>query len=88
MVFKNFIVENWMVTGLGLSGNELVLFAILWKASKRGASEVVCDYTNISAAMGVTIPTMYNAAKKLTDKGCIVVPRKGVYKIVDNLNLS
>lgn len=88
MVFKNFIVENWMVTGLGLSGNELVLFAILWKASKRGASEVACDYTNISAAMGVTVPTMYNSAKKLTDKGYIVQARKGVYRISSDFSES
>ena len=88
MSIKRFEVLNWMTERLGLSGNELVLFAIMWKESKGGEKALVGDYTALSAAMGVTIPTMYNCAQKLMKRGYVVQPRKGIYAIADNLNIS
>lgn len=79
---KNFVIENWMVTERGLSGNELVLYAIMWKESKKGEKVVQGDYAALSAQMGTTIPTLYNCIKKLTERGLITQERKGEYKLI------
>lgn len=78
---KSFMIESFMTGSLGLSGNELVLFAILWKESDRGKKKVVGDYTAISQRMGTTVPTMYNCIKKLMDRGFVTMPVKGMYEI-------
>ena len=81
---KTFEVSQWMTGTLGLSGNELILFAILWKESKHGEIAVKGSYTELSAAMGATIPTMYKCINKLMERGYIRQPRKGVFAIADN----
>ena len=68
---KNIVIESWMTSKLKLNGNALVLFAILWRDSKKGEVEVVDDYQSHSAAMGVTVPTYYNAVKKLMEQGIV-----------------
>ena len=65
------IIENFMTSQLGLSGNQLVLFAHLWTESKRGMVDVVDDYAKFSAAINVTIPTYYSTRNALVKKGCI-----------------
>ena len=85
---KSFMIEQWMTGGLGLSGNELVLFAIIWKESKKGEQAVDGDYEGLSQAMGVSVPTLYSCIKRLTERGVIVSPRKGVYAIADNLKVA
>lgn len=79
---KNYLIESFMTGELGLSGNELVLFAILWKESERGTKQVEGDYTAISARMGTTIPTMYNCIRKLMDRGLVTMPVKGMYEVL------
>ena len=78
---KNYVIESFMTGTLGLSGNELVLFAILWKESEQGSRQVEGDYTAISQRMGTTIPTMYNCIRKLMDKGYVTMPVKGMYAV-------
>lgn len=68
---KKFLIENWMTADLGLSGNELVAFAFMWSESKQGVEEYDGGYTELAAAMGVTIPTTYNVLRKLADKGMV-----------------
>lgn len=79
---KSFQIESFMTGRLGLSGNELVLFGILWKASDRGSKVVEGDYTNLSALMGTSIPTMYNCIRKLQERGYVEQVEKGVYSVV------
>lgn len=78
---KNYVIESFMTGSLGLSGNELVLFAILWKESERGTKQVEGDYTAISARMGTTVPTMYKCIGRLTDRGLVSIPKKGFYEV-------
>lgn len=79
---KKFEIENWMVSDKGLSGNELVLFAIMWEESGKGQKSVMGDYAALSAQMGTTIPTLYNCLKKLAERGLIVQEKKGEYRML------
>lgn len=78
---KDFKIENFMTARLGLSGNNLVLYGLMWAESKQGKDVVVGDYTKLSAAMGVTIPTLYNCIKNLTKLALISQPQKGIYQM-------
>ena len=88
MSARKFEILPWMTAQLKLSGNELVLFAILWKESKQGAQQVKGDYAVLSMMMGCTVPTMYSAAKKLVDRNLVTMPSKGMYAIAESLNVS
>ena len=88
MSARKFEILPWMTAQLKLSGNELVLFAILWKESKQGALQVKGDYAVLSMMMGCTVPTMYSTAKKLVDRNLVTMPSKGMYAISENLNVS
>lgn len=79
---KNYVIENFMTAQLGLSGNELVLFSILWKESEKGTKIVESDYNSISQRMGTSIPTMYSCMKKLVDRGFIRQEEKSLYSVI------
>ena len=66
-----FSIENWMTSELGLNGNQLVLFAVLWNDSKHGIEPIKDDYAKYAAAINTTIPTYYNTFKKLVEKGLL-----------------
>ena len=68
---ENFIIENFMTAQLGLNGNQLVLYAVLYKDTKGGKSPVKDDYTRYSSAMNVTAPTYYSTLKKLVERGIV-----------------
>lgn len=78
----------FMTSGLGLSGNELVLFAILWRDSNKGEKQVKADYTQISGEMNTTIPTMYNCLKNLVKRGYLSMVDKGTYELASNLKVD
>ena len=88
MITRKFEILPWMTAQLKLSGNELVLFAILWKESKQGTQQVKGNYAFLSMMMGCTVPTMYSAAKKLVDRNLVTMPSKGMYAIAESLNVS
>lgn len=73
------IIEDFMTT-IGLNGNALVLFAILWAESKHGEQTLVDDYQHYADAMCVTVPTYYNTMKKLMERGLV---KKGVTGILE-----
>ena len=78
---KSFEIENFMTASLGLSGNELVLYAIMWKESEKGTKPVPMDYNGWSEAMGVKVPTVYNCINKLMERGVIDQECKSVYRL-------
>lgn len=80
-MIKDFKICDFMTSKLGLSGNNLVLYGIMWSESKQGTKTVAGDYTHLSAAMGVTIPTLYNCIKNLMKLGYISQPEKGYYAV-------
>ena len=82
----NITIEPWMATKTGLSGNKLILFALLWYESKQGKEEVSPDYTQISAVMGTTHPTMYNCLKDMVRAGILLATGKNSYLITIDKN--
>lgn len=68
---RNITIENWMAKQLGLNGNSLVLFAIIWRESKQGQDMFIDNYADHSAAMNTSIPTYYNTLGKLVTKGLL-----------------
>ena len=65
------VIENFMTSELGLSGNQLVLYAHLWAESKQGTQTVGDYYAKYSAAINVTIPTYYSTRNSLIARNLI-----------------
>ena len=65
------VIENFMTSELGLSGNQLVLYAHLWAESKQGTQTVGDDYAKYSAAINVTIPTYYSTRNSLIARNLV-----------------
>ena len=68
---KGFEVKRFMTVDMGLSGNNLVVFAFLWNETDGGMKTYTDGYMRISEAAGVTIPTVYNVLEKLRSRGAI-----------------
>lgn len=68
MTKKKFIVHQWMLTRLGLSGNELVAYAYMYDVSEGGSKKFDGGYLELSEVMNTSVPTVYNTVKKLRDK--------------------
>ena len=68
---KGFEVRKFMTVDMGLSGNNLVVYAFLWNQTNGGTKTYTDGYMRISEAAGVTIPTVYNVLEKLRSRGAI-----------------
>ena len=68
---KGFEVKRFMTVDMGLSGNNLVVYAFLWNETNGGTKTYTDGYMRISEAAGVTIPTVYNVLEKLRSRGAI-----------------
>ena len=68
---KGFEVKRFMTVDMGLSGNNLVVYAFLWNETNGGEKPYTDGYMRISEAAGVTIPTVYNVLEKLRSRGAI-----------------
>ena len=77
------VIENFMTENLGLNGNQLVLYAIMWRDSKNGTQPVNEDYVRYSGAINTTIPTYYATMKKLVERGYITKMKNGSYVVND-----
>ena len=68
---KSFLVETWMMKDLGLSGNQLIMYAYLHDVTEKGVKSFTGGYTELSGALTMSIPTVYNVLDKLREKGYI-----------------
>lgn len=68
---KSFLVETWMMKDLGLSGNQLIMYAYLHDVTGKGTKSFTGGYTELSGALTMTVPTVYNIIGKLREKGYI-----------------
>ena len=78
---KSFLVETWMMKDLGLSGNQLIMYAYLHDVTGKGRNAFTGGYAELSGALTMTVPTVYNIIGKLRDKGYIT-PEGGMEKIM------
>lgn len=83
-------IQAFMKTDLGLSGNELICYAIIFGFSQDGESEYVNGAQYVSEWLGCTYQTALSVIKKLIEKGLVVKRevtdesgRKMVYRVVD-----
>lgn len=67
-----YTVQAWMVNDLGLHGNELALYAIIWGFSQDGRSEFVGSISYIQEWLGCSRQTVVNTLKALIEKGLVV----------------
>lgn len=70
---NNFIViQGWMCNELKLTGNELLVFALVYGFSQDGESEFSGSRSYISNTLNISKPTVDKALKSLCDKGYIL----------------
>lgn len=67
------MIKKWMISEMGLSGNDLVCYAFLYDATKAGSEEYDGGYKQLTEVMNTTIPTTYNVLKRMAEKGLITV---------------
>ena len=70
---KNFInIQGWMVTELGLKGNELILYAIIAGFSQDGESNFHGSLSYLSEWTNTSKQTVINCLSSLQDKGLVI----------------
>lgn len=86
------VIQGWMRKVLGLKGNELLVFALIYGFSQDGDSEFYGSWSYIAEWTGASKQTINNTLKSLCDKGLIqkrVTSKNGIrfcsYKVSPNL---
>ncbi len=67
-----YIVHGWMMTELGLRGNELTMYAIIYGFSQDGHSEFSGSISYIMEWLGCSRPTAIKTLANLVERGLIV----------------
>lgn len=67
----SFIVHSWMMTSLGLKGNELIAYAIVYKYSDIIGQELVVSIRELAEIMNVGKNTAQSVLDSLVEKGLI-----------------
>ena len=75
-----YTVQGWMITKLGLSGNELICFAIIHGFSQDRKSKFGGSLNYLSAFVGCSISTIQRMLDKLSEKGLIIKVTQGKTK--------
>ena len=65
-------IEGWMMRGLHLKGNELLVYAVVYNFSKDGKSEYRGGRHYLSQSLDVSFSSIDRAFKTLVDKGLII----------------
>lgn len=66
-----FVIHGWMLNTLGLSGNELMAYAIIYGFSQDETSEFCGSRSYLSKFMNVSLRTVDNVLASLQEKGLI-----------------
>lgn len=66
------VIQGWMCNALNLSGNELLVFALIYGFSQDGESEFSGSRTYIANTFNISKPTVDKAIKSLISKGFVV----------------
>jgi len=71
MDWNYYIVFRWMRTALGLSGNELNAFALVYSYSQDGQGCYFGSLATTADMLGVTVQTAVTVLKKLQERGYV-----------------
>ena len=78
---ENYIqLQGWMINELGLKGNELILYAIIFGFSQDGESEYYGSQRYIASAMKISLPTANKIINGLLEKNLIIKTEESRYK--------
>lgn len=69
---NNVVISGWMTRKLKLSGNELLVFALIYGFSQDGDSEFYGSRRYIAEMFNISLPTVDGALKSLINKGLII----------------
>ena len=67
-----YTVDGWMINELGLSGNDLLIYAIIYGFSQDGNTEYSGSLNYLVTFINSTKPTVINCLKKLCERGLLV----------------
>lgn len=67
----NFIIERWMIDGLRLKGNELIIFALLYNLLRYNNNNMQVSNVYISKILRLNYKTVFNMIENLVNKGFI-----------------
>ena len=67
-----YIVQGWMINKLGLSGNDLICFAIIYGFSQDGKSSFEGSLNYIAKFMACSRKTVVNVTSRLEASGLII----------------
>lgn len=82
---ENYInIQGWMINDLKLSGNKLIIYAIIYGFSQDGKSEFTGSLNYLSKSINSTKPTVIKILKELVESGLLW---KRV-EVVNNINFN
>lgn len=64
-------IQGWMVSELGLKGNELLIYAVIYGFSQDGTTAFGGSLSYLMQWTGASKPTVINCLKSLIDKGLV-----------------
>lgn len=79
-----YVVQGWMRTELGLSGNALSIYAIIYGFSQVAHQEFTASINYLCEWLGVSRPTVINTLKDLVDKGYLTKESEEKNNIIYN----
>lgn len=68
---SGFMVMDWMVSRLGLKGNQVLCYAYLRKITENGKVPYLGGYNGLAAAIGCSVPTAYGVLMNLKELGLV-----------------
>ena len=66
------VIQGWMLTRLGLKGNELLIYAVIYGFTQNGETEFVGSMKYLADWTNSTIESVRKCIKSLIDKGYII----------------
>lgn len=69
---NSFAVCGWMVTELGLSGNALMIYAIIYGHSQTENTDYSGGYKYLAECIGADITTVQRVVKNLVEAGILI----------------
>lgn len=79
-----YVVQGWMRSELGLSGNALAIYAIVYGFSQVSHQEFTASINYLCEWLGVSRPTVINTLKDLVDKGYLTKESEEKNNIIYN----
>ena len=66
------VIQGWMITRLGLKGNELLIYAVIYGFTQNGEIEFVGSMKYLADWTNSTVESVRKCIKSLIDKGYII----------------